>query len=351
MGAFEGAGVGESARLSQVYVKTTGSDTTGDGSSGNPYATIGFALTRVATGGTVRVAAGTYRESVALGPDNRNVTVQGGYSAGWVFDPANQATVIDGAGRGPIMLNPNANSNTLSYLTLKGGTGTDLATIPFAGITLAGAGNTIFVDGCTIVSNSYGLYGYYRMTATPVFRNTLLARNTSHAIDFFLMSAMGYGTPLGTCYLYNCTVADNGGHGFITDSINPDWSDIIPVAKNSLFTGNNGYGIWKKGSVAGASFEYCLFSGNTSGATNSTGNSALVSLGNNLMADAPQYVGTEPKPYRIPEASPAFNSGTNLSAVGITADIEGLTRPQGRTYDRGAYERFVPPAGSTFLVR
>ncbi len=42
------------------FVTTSGSDATGDGSVGNPWATIAFAATRVSPGATVHVAPGTY---------------------------------------------------------------------------------------------------------------------------------------------------------------------------------------------------------------------------------------------------------------------------------------------------
>jgi hypothetical protein len=49
--------------------------------------------------------------------------------------------------------------------------------------------------------------------------------------------------------------------------------------------------------------------------------------------------------------SAAFNSGTNLASLGVTQDIRGLPRPQGRYFDRGAYERYVPPSGTVFTIR
>ena len=44
------------------YVATTGDDTTGDGSSGNPWATMTHALTMVSAGDTIEVGPGTYLE-------------------------------------------------------------------------------------------------------------------------------------------------------------------------------------------------------------------------------------------------------------------------------------------------
>lgn len=68
--------------MATYYVKTTGSDTTGDGSSGNPYATPGKALgvaVAGAAGWTIYVEAGTYNitsstANIAAGVLNFNQT-------------------------------------------------------------------------------------------------------------------------------------------------------------------------------------------------------------------------------------------------------------------------------------
>lgn len=46
--------------MATYYIATTGNDTTGDGSSGNPWLTISKAHTAASSGDTVMVAAGTY---------------------------------------------------------------------------------------------------------------------------------------------------------------------------------------------------------------------------------------------------------------------------------------------------
>lgn len=63
-----------------IYVATTGSNTTGDGTIGNPYKTIQYALSKVPKdlGGytaTVNVADGTYNESISIA----------GYNAGYLI--------------------------------------------------------------------------------------------------------------------------------------------------------------------------------------------------------------------------------------------------------------------------
>src|SRR5438309_8240181 len=49
-----------SAAATDYYVSTTGSDSSGNGSSSSPWATIAYASTKVGPGSTVHVAPGTY---------------------------------------------------------------------------------------------------------------------------------------------------------------------------------------------------------------------------------------------------------------------------------------------------
>ena len=44
----------------EIHVATTGSDTTGSGSPGNPYATVGRAVQDAVPGSAIRIHAGTY---------------------------------------------------------------------------------------------------------------------------------------------------------------------------------------------------------------------------------------------------------------------------------------------------
>ena len=53
---------------------TTGNDVTGDGSAGNPWATIQYAIGQASSGDTINVAAGTYAESVTINKDDLTIT-------------------------------------------------------------------------------------------------------------------------------------------------------------------------------------------------------------------------------------------------------------------------------------
>ncbi|MFC2136352.1 hypothetical protein ACFLTH_17185 [Bacteroidota bacterium] len=59
-----------SASATNYYVATTGDDSTGDGSSGNPWLTIQHAIDTVGDGDTINVATGTYAEDLTITTDN-----------------------------------------------------------------------------------------------------------------------------------------------------------------------------------------------------------------------------------------------------------------------------------------
>jgi len=75
---------GGGLRASDWYVATTGDDTSGDGSQGNPWRTIKYAISQAGSGDTIHVASGTYVETgqIVVGI---NLTIVG--------DPANKPVV------------------------------------------------------------------------------------------------------------------------------------------------------------------------------------------------------------------------------------------------------------------
>ena len=339
MGVYQGNGGGESALSPLAYVRTGGSDATGNGSQTNPWATVSHALGYTAPSGTIHVAGGVYTGSLHFGPDKKAMVVRGGYNPGtWAWEPAIQKSIIDGAGNVPVLITASATSNTLAYLTLTGGTNS-------AGVEANGRVSDWLIDGCMIVSNrTEGISGGIFLQR-PVIRNSVIAANGSHGIWF---NTVVSGGNAGQCYLYNCTIVGNGGSGFMGD-FSITQSDVVPVAKNCLFSDNLGYGINKGGNTAGGSMQNCLFYNNSSGETFSVG-ITLTDFGSNLTTNAPLYVASG-SDYRSQPHSPAVDSGTNLTALGVTLDILGVERPQGIAFDRGAYETQLPVMGTIFYLR
>ena len=71
------AALSTNAFAADYYVATTGNDTTGNGSLGNPWRTIQYAIRNVTNGSTIHVAAGTYSENVNV---NKSVNLIGNSS-------------------------------------------------------------------------------------------------------------------------------------------------------------------------------------------------------------------------------------------------------------------------------
>lgn len=95
--------------MDTVYVATTGSDVTGDGTDANPYRTIAKGITEVNPDGTVNVADGTYQEHLTIG---KNVNLVGSSQTG---------TIIDGTSNGrPVTINGGV-TVTMSYFTIQNG--------------------------------------------------------------------------------------------------------------------------------------------------------------------------------------------------------------------------------------
>ena len=76
----------------------------------------------------------------------------------------------------------------------------------------------------------------------------------------------------------------------------------------------------------------------------------MADLGNNWTNTPPLYVDPAKTNYQLQALSLAIDSGTNLTSLGVTMDILGVARPQGRFFDRGAYEK-VPAGGSAVFLR
>ena len=73
---------------------------------------------------------------------------------------------------------------------------------------------------------------------------------------------------------------------------------------------------------------------NSSGALSNSGSSSAAD--HNLTAD-PYFVDASRGDFHVQSASSAINAGITVSMV--TADFDGIGRPQGGAYDIGAYEQ------------
>ena len=120
MGAL---GVGCVAIEGPIYVSTTGSDVTGDGSEGNPYATIQHGINQASGSDTILVAPGTYVENIWMGAMNFTI---GSYFLTTGDENYIDQTVIDGGGVDCVVsFLGETSSARLSGFTITNGLGAD----------------------------------------------------------------------------------------------------------------------------------------------------------------------------------------------------------------------------------
>jgi hypothetical protein len=133
-----------------LYVATTGSDSTGDGSAGNPFATVAKALTyaQSAANDVIHLAPGTYTEN-NIQPGSKIVTLAGSSSANTILQAAAAAFTTN---QRILVLTASAE---VRNLTLRHGNSTGSG-----GGVYASPGEFYF-DGCLFASNATTVAGGY----------------------------------------------------------------------------------------------------------------------------------------------------------------------------------------------
>lgn len=143
------------------YVATTGNDTTGDGSVGNPYATPSKAHSVAADGDTIEIADGTYVEASYI-TFNKAVTFHGASKLG---------TIIESLNGSRIFYFNNSKVRVVSNLTLR---------------------NTSAVGGPAYLAQSAGA----SLNLTTTFSNVYLNNGRTTTI---ILGAGDYGITLSAC--------------------------------------------------------------------------------------------------------------------------------------------------------
>jgi predicted outer membrane repeat protein len=264
-------------QLQDAYVSPTGNDTSGDGSSSNPYATIQKALNNIVTGGTVHVRSGTYTGTGNYGITlNRNVTIVGDDQT---------STIINAAKLGNIFTINSGVNVTITNLTLENGTASYGGAINNVG-NLNVTNCTFTNNAATSTSSSYGGGAIYN-AATITLDNCNFTGNTArsggaiYSNGNLTVSNSVITNSTGKLYggaifnggymssINNCTFSSNNGYyGILYNSGNL-------TVNNSVFSGNSasmGGVIYSKSNLV---VSYCNFTDNNAtgkgGAIYSTG--------------------------------------------------------------------------------
>jgi len=129
-------------------------------------------------------------------------------------------------------------------------------------------------------------------------------------------------------YLYNCTFVNSpGDRGYAIDQ--PASNLVI---RNTIFSGfTSGM---SNGTLTGIDDDYSLY-------FTASGTLGYTMGAHSLKAD-PLFVSPSSGDYHLQAESPAIDAGTTLAQV--TADLDGISRPQGAAYDIGTYEYDGPAA-------
>jgi parallel beta-helix repeat protein/predicted outer membrane repeat protein len=194
------------------YVATTGSDTGGDGSVGNPWGNISYAISKALIGDTIIIAAGQYNEHDTT--INKSLTIQGAGA---------ESTFVDGQDISRVFY-VNQSTVDMSGMTIRsgntsgygGGVYNDNGNVTITNCTVSdnyaeGDGGGIYNDGnmtmtnCTVSGNNAATdgggiwsYGELTMTSCTVSGNNAADGNGGGVY-------IGYGDVIIT----NCTISGN----------------------------------------------------------------------------------------------------------------------------------------------
>jgi len=248
-------GVFESGHLNDVWVSyATGSDSGGDGSVGNPYQTIGYAIGKAYTGGTVHAFGGVYPEYNITWPGTFFLTLKasletspvtidaGGISPRRIFSVNNTVDMfLEGItlknGRinergGGIFLNCSNTNLWLKNVTFISCTAEPGGVNPDRGGGAVGSINNtnyIFAENSRFI----GCKGYWGGVAE---QGNWSAKNCYFRENVGIFVGGTQGKTYWT--IENCTFESNGGHMFGT--ANAANVEVVCRVKNSLFKDNAG---------------------------------------------------------------------------------------------------------------
>ena len=156
----------------KVYVSSTGSDATGNGSLSNPYALVSYACTQASAGDTVFVLAGTYNETTQI-VKPLGISIRGQGDNTHIISTFTHASNLQGSIQcvSPDGITTDDNSS-ISYIKL---TGSNLTA--GRGI-FVGYRNNVDIHHCTIEDFAY--YGIYFYASRTVYPDLFMTGHSVH---------------------------------------------------------------------------------------------------------------------------------------------------------------------------
>lgn len=365
-----------------IYVATTGNDTTGNGTSSLPYKTIQKGVDVAVAGKTVVVRNGTYSDFINYGSYTAAIlTKASGNSGNWITIKAENkwGASIDGIDRTKkigFIFNTNHN-----YVKIEGFV---IRNLKETGILVNSANHDITAHnnkfehiGELQTSTAYGQAGIY--TGSSVYNITVTGNwfedigrdgtvpNRDHGIyiggavaphDFYIANNIFVNKSAGWCIQIqpssgivasDLTITNNTFHKPNTQRngqivLNGQVDNLL--IQNNIFyqprtsainMGTNCTGrtnITLRNNITDVS----ILSDNGSGGVNTC--SATVS--NNVLSTNPLMIDPTGGNYKLQSGSPARDTGFATSSP--STDFDGVTRPYNTSYDKGAYEYSLAPS-------
>ncbi len=215
----------------EIYVSTTGSNTTGNGSLANPYLTIQHAISNAVNGQIVTILPGTYTGTgnVNISTQGKQITVQS--------DQGPITTIIDCAlnGRGFLINQGETMSTVIKGLSIINGKNNAAPLLYGSGIFVEDNSGVKIVD-CFFINNQEGCI---QLGDTEVSGPQSGIENCSFIGNFkscIIASKKSFYTE--SCFFYSNTTSNNE---FLL--ANGHVADPSQYYQNCIFKCNNGFGI------------------------------------------------------------------------------------------------------------